>query len=527
MFPLSSVISPSGSYTIGAEPYSDASGSSLGNSPVSSDSVESFNDAMPIREKRGREGDIAGESSSKRFDMIPSYEGSSFRTREEEIASIDPLGCLNYPHILERLRELSDQLRGMFFIPLYLNPEITSVFISRSREMKDLHAKMGVQIAQIEMGNENRFYRRNELLNLQTEVLKFRRIYAAMELYQRHAMVIHTLCFDSCYRPFDSQFSYYMRELKTHPLFIEVIKATCRPFIRKSATILSVNSHKTHAVVYNYTISIINPVTKKEKKVAEVAIKMFRAVYADPAFTRMIQNSFEAEVYSLSVLSQVDGVAELIFAKRPKLDKGEVSYEIVTKKYFSDIAHEMQNGNLLKSKFFHHYLPQLLSAVKSIHAHGIVHSNLKPANFFITEDQQLKIGDFALATECGKKPAGGNGLYNAPEVTEWRADGNLHVRHEAKAGYEQDVWSIGMIVLIMIDPSIKRHVYKQLMHGMVQEDMDAICKFVLISKTDQFFKYNDPEKKRDGILKKVLERTLRIDPRQRVSVNELLLLFRI
>ena len=40
---------------------------------------------------------------------------------------------------------------------------------------------------------------------------------------------------------------------------------------------------------------------------------------------------------------------------------------------------------------------QLLEGVVSIHKKNIVHRDLKPQNIFLTEDSQLKIGDFGLA----------------------------------------------------------------------------------------------------------------------------------
>ncbi len=42
---------------------------------------------------------------------------------------------------------------------------------------------------------------------------------------------------------------------------------------------------------------------------------------------------------------------------------------------------------------------QLLSGVKHLHEHKIIHRDLKLGNLFLNENMELKIGDFGLATK--------------------------------------------------------------------------------------------------------------------------------
>ena len=42
---------------------------------------------------------------------------------------------------------------------------------------------------------------------------------------------------------------------------------------------------------------------------------------------------------------------------------------------------------------------QIISAVKYLHSHNIIHRDLKLANLLLAADMSIKIGDFGLATK--------------------------------------------------------------------------------------------------------------------------------
>jgi polo-like kinase 1 len=91
------------------------------------------------------------------------------------------------------------------------------------------------------------------------------------------------------------------------------------------------------------------------------------------------------------------------------------------------------------------YIVQIVSALKYLHAHRIIHRDLKLGNLFISGKMELKIGDFGLATKLEfdgerKRTICGTPNYIAPEIL------------EAKQGhsYEVDIWSLGVILYTML-----------------------------------------------------------------------------
>ncbi|XP_039589205.1 inactive serine/threonine-protein kinase PLK5-like isoform X2 [Passer montanus] len=87
-----------------------------------------------------------------------------------------------------------------------------------------------------------------------------------------------------------------------------------------------------------------------------------------------------------------------------------------------------------------YYLRQLLSGLRYLHGHGLVHRDLKLSNFLVTERMRVKIGDLGLARPAA--PPGrrwgalcGTPAYLAPEVLERRG-------HAEPA----DIWALGCAV---------------------------------------------------------------------------------
>ncbi|KAF9116838.1 polo-like kinase 3, partial [Mortierella sp. 14UC] len=92
---------------------------------------------------------------------------------------------------------------------------------------------------------------------------------------------------------------------------------------------------------------------------------------------------------------------------------------------------------------------QLVETLASIHKAKIIHLDLKPANIFIGEGMKLKVGDFGIAAKIEVKTWGvcGTPGFIAPEVL---AD----KKHTTKA----DVWSLGMIALVLLTGKMPCHV---------------------------------------------------------------------
>ena len=91
------------------------------------------------------------------------------------------------------------------------------------------------------------------------------------------------------------------------------------------------------------------------------------------------------------------------------------------------------------------YLQQVISALVYLHAHKVIHRDLKLGNFFMSDKMEIKIGDFGLATKLEfegekKRTICGTPNYIAPEVL----DGKMG------HSYEVDVWSTGVIMYLML-----------------------------------------------------------------------------
>ncbi|KAJ8951093.1 hypothetical protein NQ318_003791 [Aromia moschata] len=101
------------------------------------------------------------------------------------------------------------------------------------------------------------------------------------------------------------------------------------------------------------------------------------------------------------------------------------------------------------------YWMEMLYSVKQIHSHGIIHSDLKPANF-LKADGGLKLIDFGIAssvqtdmTSVIKSVPEGSCNYISPEALSSDSGPNLG-KHSSngkyKVHYKSDVWSLGCIL---------------------------------------------------------------------------------
>lgn len=91
------------------------------------------------------------------------------------------------------------------------------------------------------------------------------------------------------------------------------------------------------------------------------------------------------------------------------------------------------------------YLQQIISALVYLHAHKVIHRDLKLGNFFLSDKMEIKIGDFGLATKLEfdgekKRTICGTPNYIAPEVLDGK------VGHS----YEVDIWSLGVVAYTLL-----------------------------------------------------------------------------
>ncbi|XP_061574200.1 dual specificity protein kinase Ttk [Cololabis saira] len=165
--------------------------------------------------------------------------------------------------------------------------------------------------------------------------------------------------------------------------------------------------------------------------------------------------------------------------------------------------------NPLERKF---YWKNMLEAVQTIHKHGIVHSDLKPANFVIV-NASLKLIDFGIAnriqpdvTSIMKDSQVGTLNYMPPEAI--KDTSSQPGKARSKISPKGDVWSLGCILYCMT-------------YGKTpfQTITNQIAKLHAIIDTSHRIEFPDIAE-RD--LLDVLKRCLVRNPRERISIAELL-----
>ncbi|XP_007484314.1 dual specificity protein kinase TTK isoform X2 [Monodelphis domestica] len=160
------------------------------------------------------------------------------------------------------------------------------------------------------------------------------------------------------------------------------------------------------------------------------------------------------------------------------------------------------------------YWKNMLEAVHTIHQHGIVHSDLKPANFLIV-DGMLKLIDFGIAnqiqpdmTSIIKDSQVGTVNYMPPEAIKDMSSSRENGKSKSKISPKSDVWSLGCILYCMTYGKTPfQHIINQItkLHAII--DPNHEIEFPEIAEKD---------------LQDVLKCCLIRDPKQRISVPELL-----
>ncbi|XP_075779893.1 dual specificity protein kinase TTK [Pelodiscus sinensis] len=160
------------------------------------------------------------------------------------------------------------------------------------------------------------------------------------------------------------------------------------------------------------------------------------------------------------------------------------------------------------------YWKNMLEAVNTIHEHGIVHSDLKPANFLIV-DGMLKLIDFGIAnqmqpdvTSIVKDSQVGTINYMPPEAIKDMSSYGENGKSKSKISPKSDVWSLGCILYSMTYGKTPfQHITNQItkLHAIIDPSFEI--EFPDIAEKD---------------LQDVLKHCLIRNPKQRISISELL-----
>ncbi|XP_067882833.1 dual specificity protein kinase Ttk isoform X2 [Heterodontus francisci] len=159
------------------------------------------------------------------------------------------------------------------------------------------------------------------------------------------------------------------------------------------------------------------------------------------------------------------------------------------------------------------YWENMLEAVHTIHQHGIIHSDLKPANFLLVEGM-LKLIDFGIANEIqpdvtsiSKDALVGTLNFMAPETIK-DTFSNGENRPKSKISPKSDVWSLGCILYYMTYGKTPfQHLTNQIIKLQAITDPNHEIQFPPIAEKDLL-----------DVLKKCLMR----NPKERISITALL-----
>lgn len=83
---------------------------------------------------------------------------------------------------------------------------------------------------------------------------------------------------------------------------------------------------------------------------------------------------------------------------------------------------------------------EISKILKTFHAHGLVHGDIKPSNILITPEKHVKLIDFEITSLNGKKNSIGIGTeeYSAPE------------QHHGIINFKNDIYSLGVVLYEML-----------------------------------------------------------------------------
>jgi serine/threonine protein kinase len=92
---------------------------------------------------------------------------------------------------------------------------------------------------------------------------------------------------------------------------------------------------------------------------------------------------------------------------------------------------------------------QILSAAAYLHTNGVIHADLKPENIMIGKDMSVCIIDFGLSQYIGVETIDID--YSLNVQTIWYR--SPEVLYKKPYGYPIDIWSIGVIIMMLLDGS--------------------------------------------------------------------------
>ncbi|CAH1402008.1 unnamed protein product [Nezara viridula] len=152
----------------------------------------------------------------------------------------------------------------------------------------------------------------------------------------------------------------------------------------------------------------------------------------------------------IEVLSKLQGCPSVIkMFDHEYISESKILYVLMEKgdTDFSRLMKDITKTKKISMSMITYYWTEMLNAVKDIHDKGIIHSDLKPANFLLVSGR-LKLIDFGIAsslqgdmTSVLKDVTTGTFNYMSPEAIR-----NSGETRGYKINYKSDIWSLGCIL---------------------------------------------------------------------------------
>ncbi|XP_076820878.1 dual specificity protein kinase Ttk-like [Clavelina lepadiformis] len=255
--------------------------------------------------------------------------------------------------------------------------------------------------------------------------------------------------------------------------------------------------------------------SSKVYEVVDVVSKSIKAI--KQVFLRgcdhSVKEGFLNEIKFLEKLKQSPNIIHLYDYELTK-DHLYIVMECGSTDLAKMLQRQRSQGVKLESYEIIYFWKKMLAAVKTIHEQGVIHLDLKPANFLLVKGN-LKLIDFGIAnsiqsdaTSVIKDTQFGTLNYMAPEAILDMSGGYQSKAPKFKISPRSDVWSLGCILYsMMFGRTPFQHITHQLM------------KLSAITNPEFRIEFGDHSNK---YLLQAVQSCLLRDPKRRPTVEQLL-----
>ncbi|KAI0301916.1 kinase-like domain-containing protein [Multifurca ochricompacta] len=115
---------------------------------------------------------------------------------------------------------------------------------------------------------------------------------------------------------------------------------------------------------------------------------------------------------------------------------------------------QLQISRVLDVEAVRFYMAELLLAIEHVHAHNIVHRDVKPENIFIDMDGHVVLGDFGIAWQFDRDTSTPDGYFTRGRVGT-PAFSSPEVLFGEDYSFEVDLWAFGVILYEMLSGKVR------------------------------------------------------------------------